>query len=533
MPLIYAFSDGAKSLADAPMIEAVRAQLRAVDWAEVHLCERDRNFGLGPNVLAGVTEVAAKHDAFIAWEDDLVCVPGTYAWVSAALRHYADVANVFSVSAWNHPSVIPGDVRRAAYFDGRAECWVWGGYARAWGGMDQSAREKMRDAARRGVAADAYGSDLPTMARAEARKNVWAVRWLYHHLQNGGLCLRPPWSMVEHIGFDASATNASEARRWENDVLQPAPEIPNHWPAPVENPACRGLWQQANPPLSWWGQVDRLKSAARRRAVVTAKKTLPESVRLKLRAAFGWKWFRGDYATWDEAKAASTGYEQTLILDRVLSATRAVQAGSAAYEQDGVLFFAAKPDAALMAAFEEIKSASEGRLRVLDFGGSLGSLYWRHREWLPPTPGLGWDIVEQSIFVQAGRREFANTPLRFFESIAAAEAAGPHDVLLCSTTLQYLEDPAAVFREWKSYRWPWLLLNNLPLHVHEPDRLRVQHVPPSIYPASYPVWFFNREQLLARLAPDYELVREFPSEAVWPVGWGQYPSTGLLLKRKM
>ena len=60
----------------------------------------------------------------------------------------------------------------------------------------------------------------------------------------------------------------------------------------------------------------------------------------------------------------------------------------------------------------------------------------------------------------------------------------------------------------------------------------MQHVPPSIYSASYPVWFFNRTGFLARLEPDYDIIREFASEAVWPVDFGMYPSTGLLLRRK-
>jgi hypothetical protein len=95
-----------------------------------------------------------------------------------------------------------------------------------------------------------YGADLPAMAEVEQAQNIWAVRWLYHHLQHGGLCLRPPWSMVEHIGFDASATNAELATAWANPPLRPAPPIPPIWPAAVEHPACRSLWYAAMPPVS-------------------------------------------------------------------------------------------------------------------------------------------------------------------------------------------------------------------------------------------------------------------------------------------
>lgn len=247
-PLILAYADGARDARDAPAVAEARALLRAIDWCEVRLVERAENWGLGRNVLAGVGEVAARHEAFIVWEDDLICVPGTYAWMCAALRHYAGDDRVMSVSAWTHPRVTPADAGDRPYFDARADCWVWGGYARAWAGMEQTALEKMAALRARGFPPVAYGADLPDMAKDEARKNIWAVRWLYHHFQRGGLCLRPPWSMVEHIGFDASATNAGAAQEWANPPLRPAPPIPTEWPAPREHAACRGLWQAANPP---------------------------------------------------------------------------------------------------------------------------------------------------------------------------------------------------------------------------------------------------------------------------------------------
>jgi hypothetical protein len=248
VPLLYAYVDGAKGATDASAVAAVRALLRGIDWCEVRLTERPENLGLGRNVLAGVSEVAAKHDAFVVWEDDLVCVPGTYAWLSAGLRHYASDVRVMSVTAWTHPRVIPPHLDGQPYFDGRAECWVWGSWSRAWRGMtEESAMEKLTATTRRGIAPDGYGADLPEMARLETSRNIWAVRWLYHHLQHDGLCLRPPWSMVEHEGFDSTATNAATATAWSNPPLQSAPAIPVTWPEPRENPACRPLWQRANP----------------------------------------------------------------------------------------------------------------------------------------------------------------------------------------------------------------------------------------------------------------------------------------------
>jgi hypothetical protein len=259
VPRIMAFADGARGLADAARVRKVRGLLRAVDWCDLQLVERPENRGLGRNVIAGVSEVAERHEAFIVWEDDLVAVPGTYAWMCAALRRFADDPRVMSVTAWTHPRITPADVGAQPYFDGRAECWLWGSWARAWRGMaDQTALEKLAAAGNRGLPADAYGSDLPLMAAAEERQNIWAVRWLYHHLQHGGVCMRPPWSMVEHIGFDALATHAAGAGAWTNPPLRAVPPMPATWPEVREHPACRGRWQvAADVKPRWWHRLWR------------------------------------------------------------------------------------------------------------------------------------------------------------------------------------------------------------------------------------------------------------------------------------
>lgn len=247
VPLIYAFADGPNGRGDAERVEAVRAQLRAIDWCEVCLSERPHNLGLGRNILSGVSEVAARHAAFVVWEDDLVSAPGGYAWMTAALRHYATDARVFSVTGWTHPSVSPAGIA-APYFDARAESWGWGSYARAWVGMEnESAAQKLARLQEKGIAPDTCGADLPEMARHEASRNIWAVRWLYHHLLHGGLCLRPPLAFIEHAGFDDAATNARTVAGWHSSGLPAAAPAPGAWPEPRESPECRQRWRQMEP----------------------------------------------------------------------------------------------------------------------------------------------------------------------------------------------------------------------------------------------------------------------------------------------
>lgn len=525
VPLIHAFSDGAKGAADAAAVGEVRAQLRAIDWCEVRLTERPANLGLGRNVLAGVGAVAAAHEAFVVWEDDLIAVPGTYDWLCAALRRYADDPRVMSVSGWNHSRVTPEDAGDHPYFDARADCWVWGSWSRAWAGMaDEDARAKLRAAGRRGVAATAYGHDLPRQAAAEHRRNIWAVRWLAHHLAHDGLCLRPPWSMVEHIGFGKLASNAGDAVDWANPPLRPAPPIPAHFPEPVEHSRCRALWQQASPRVGL-GACARTKLL--RMARTSAKAVLPEAARGWLRRRFGPQQFRGDYATWAEAIARSTGYDTANILDKAVAATRAVHSGQAVWERDTVLFYEGASHAPLLKALQTA-AAWDGRLSVLDFGGALGSTWWQHRRWLSDIPGLRWSVVEQPGFVAAGRREFATDVLRFYETVETCFAAEQPTLILLSSVLPYLEDPHALLAGLAARDCAWLVIDRTGFTRHGRDQLTVQHVPESIYRASYPCWFFDRAKLLVPLQPRWQMVDEWAS---FDNGGEKFEYRGLLLKR--
>jgi hypothetical protein len=244
VPLIYAYADGPKSPEVAPRVAAVRTIMHKVDWCEIHIIERQTNLGLGKSILSGVGEVFQKHVAIIVIEDDLVFVPGTYQYLCAALEHYQDDPRVMSVTGWSHPRLTPGNVFDQPYFSGRAVSWSWGSWARAWQGMDENATSLLRKCQRKGIDIYKYGADLPEIAIWEQKINVWAVRFAFLHILHGGLCLRPPHSLVNHAGFDGFGTNATDPSDLMMEVLEPCPPIPQKWPEAVENPECPALYRK-------------------------------------------------------------------------------------------------------------------------------------------------------------------------------------------------------------------------------------------------------------------------------------------------
>jgi hypothetical protein len=244
VPLIYAFVDGPKTSAMASRVDEVCEILRRVDWCEIHVVENKTNLGLGVSILTGVNQVFKNHEMLIVFEDDLIFVPGTYQYLCAALEHYKDDPKVMSVTGWTHPRTTPSTVKDQPYFDGRSESWSWGTWARAWQGMEQDAAAMANSCIKQNIDIYRYGADLPEMVKVEKEKNIWAVRFSFLHFLHGGLCLRPPHSMVTHAGFDEQGTNATGSSKWELNDLQKISVMPHPWPQSIENPECAKLWQK-------------------------------------------------------------------------------------------------------------------------------------------------------------------------------------------------------------------------------------------------------------------------------------------------
>ena len=246
-------------------------------------------------------------------------------------------------------------------------------------------------------------------------------------------------------------------------------------------------------------------SGAWRRRV---RSLLPAGVRAWVRRLFGWRWFRGDYASWAVARAVSAGYEDPAGLARVIHAARQVRADHAAWDRDGVTFKEPDFHEPLVKALQRVQSARVAPLHVIDFGGGLGSTWWQHRTRLVGWVAQ-WRVVEQPALVTAGRGEFATAPVSFHDSLAEACTAGPPDAILLSSVLPYVEEPHALLAAVAARRIPHVILDRTPFTDAARDRLVVQFTPPVLGGGSYPCWLFARAGLFATLGPDYVLLDEW------------------------
>jgi hypothetical protein len=235
----------------------------------------------------------------------------------------------------------------------------------------------------------------------------------------------------------------------------------------------------------------------------------PALVRLARRSRGDRLRWAGQPATWTDALAASSGYSASTILARVLQATEQVARGEACFERDAVLFHRQEYSYPLLFALLDEAVRNNGELEVLDFGGSLGSTYRQCRPMLDGLRRLSWRVVEQPQFVEAGRARFSTAELSFADSLPPKMRSPGR--MSCSHAASCSTSPTHTL-SWTS--WPHGRIDAL----HRPnarqrlpeDRLCIQHVPASIYPASYPCWILSRSRLMARLERHWSLRAEFP-----------------------
>ncbi len=537
VPLIYAFSDGPKTQEVNAGVARVREMLRQVDWCEIVLQEREANLGLGKSILAGVTEVLQKHRAVIVFEDDLVCVPGTYSYLVSALRHYENEENVMSVTGWNHPSVTPGDITESPYFDGRSECLVWGTWARAWQGMECSAASLMERCDQRGIDVYRYGADLPEMARFEIQKNIWAVRFLYLHILRGGLCLRPPWSMVEHTGFDESATNAAGADLWRNPPLRHCPTLPVKWPVPGEHPDCPSLWQSICGPRpknrlgrkavknlahQFKANASTIKKIVKlfvppllldlvRKLKARLVKFSGGSVHLQTDSAYEYVPQGWDYSgTHPEVRGWSVE-EIASVHEARMERFKAMAEGTGPLglspEADLPTSIDISQHNTVMTFAYAISLASHGlrTLSFLDWGGGLGAYYFLAKTILPGLT-VEYHCKELPAMVRRARRLVPEQHFYDDESCLTRR----YDFVLASGSLQYSEDWERVLRALANATKGFVLVSRLQVVDLVPSFVFLQRAYAFGYNTEYLSWCINRHVLLTEACNSgLELVREF------------------------
>lgn len=218
-------------------------------------------------------------------------------------------------------------------------------------------------------------------------------------------------------------------------------------------------------------------------------------------------WF-GNYPSWSAAAADAEGYDDVAILNKVRASLLEVKEGRAAFERDSVAFAEMDHEPVILENLQRIAAAGNNELRVIDFGGSLGSTYFQYKKLLKDCRITSWLVVEQEHFVNVGNTDFADGVLRFSPELPAQSDA---NVLLLFSVLPYIDEPVPLIMSIQRLGIPEIIIDRTGIIDGDADRITLQIVPPSVYKASYPARFFSEQKLLAEFN-EYLLIQKFESK---------------------
>ena len=206
-------------------------------------------------------------------------------------------------------------------------------------------------------------------------------------------------------------------------------------------------------------------------------------------------YYSGPYKNWAMAQQKSTGYESDEILEKVKKASLIVKERKKGYERDSKIFFDFDYDYYLLRVFKNYSKDNDKILKILDFGGSIGSFYFKYKDKIKNK--FIWSIVEQKNFVHEGKNFFENNELNFFFNIEDYEKLFKPDIIILSSSIQYIENYKKVLNKLINLNSDYIIILKTPFNKKNIDEVYVQKPDKSIYKSTYPSWILGYDKFIS------------------------------------
>ena len=239
--------------------------------------------------------------------------------------------------------------------------------------------------------------------------------------------------------------------------------------------------------------------------------------------------FLGEYSSWEEASKNTKGYDSENIFKRVKQSALKVKNGESACERDSVLFDEPQYSWPSLACLMHVAACKQGKLSVLDFGGSLGSSYFLNKQFLSDL-NVEWSVVEQPPFVEFGKKEISDNVLKFYFDLNECFLERKPNCLFLSSVIQYLENPYQWLETFVNLEIDFILLDRMPFSKTQKEFIQIQEVPSSIYKANYPLHILSEEKIVNLMAESgFDLIERFSPDV--GAETSSFYSQGLFFKR--
>jgi putative methyltransferase (TIGR04325 family) len=522
------FSDGALNSTSIKPVNQVRDYVHSITgFKSIQIIERDYNFGLAKSIIDGVTRVCQDYGRVIVLEDDIIASPYFLRYMNDGLNLYENNERVISIHGYVYPTK---EELPETFFLRGADCWGWATWKRGWNLFEPDGKILLKELEKRKLAKNfdmngAYKFTKMLKDQIKGKNDSWAIRWHASAFLASKLTLYPGKSLVTNIGLDGSGTHCSKSSALVSK-LAVKPISLNSIPVEESEYAKSSIEVFFRSKRISFQQIflQVMTKRVRLKLVNLIKDWAPQKLLTFLGKHYGKRIiFEGPFLTWKEASLRSAGYDSKQILEKVLASTLKVKSGEAVYERDSVLFDQIVYSWPVTSALMWVAARNNGKLNVLDFGGALGSSYFQNRVFLESLSEVNWSVVEQKSFVRVGNQKISDNKLSFYNDIREINSNNKPNIILLSSVLQYLPEPELVIKKLMDLKVDCLVIDRTPFTTNgKGSMIKIQHVPSSIYEASYPCWFFEFKKFVEYIENfGYKKVEQFKAldnlsnEATW------------------
>lgn len=221
---LFIYVDGYKeeNNLDKHQVLKVRSICKAINGFKSVICKfSDKNRGLGPSIISGVTEVINTYGSAIIIEDDLIVQPNFLKFMNDGLRKYENNPLVWSICGYSNSIRIPLKYKFDTYFCTRSSSWGWGTWADRWNSVDWSFNNWEEWEKKRKEFNKWGGSDCFSMLEGckEGKNKSWAIRFCFNQFLQNKISLFPIKSLVKNEGFDGLGTNCKKYSRFKYELM--------------------------------------------------------------------------------------------------------------------------------------------------------------------------------------------------------------------------------------------------------------------------------------------------------------------------
>lgn len=211
--VLYIYSDAPKNEKAIESVNMVRDYLYSVTgFKEIHIIEREENWGLARNIIDGVTKIVKKYGKIIVLEDDIVTSKWFLKYMNDGLTIYKNQGKVMSINGYALPMDTTGIPE--TYFLKFADCWGWATWDRAWNYFKRDVDTALYDFSDAELREFNFDNSTDYYKQITDNKNgrlyTWAIFWYAAVFKANGLGLMVRDSLSVNIGFDSTGEHCGD-----------------------------------------------------------------------------------------------------------------------------------------------------------------------------------------------------------------------------------------------------------------------------------------------------------------------------------